>query len=195
MRKSSTRRRWVVAGHVRADDLAGGGEGQVGDLGAQVGHGAELLGLDLGGRPLAQALELGLGRGDVGVAALLGDLLGTLEELARLAARLGQGLGALLLRVRPVRPGLLRVAQPLLDPRPALDGASGSTGRAEQPVREDEEQDERCTDVTMTQKRLIWKPALGTGLLGERSERTGARCGPTMRASRFTVGSLLTPAT
>ena len=80
----------ALVGHRLADDLAGGEQREVGDLGPDVGDRAGLLGLDLGGGPDAHALELLAGRGDVRVARLLGDLLGTGQDVVRLAARLAE---------------------------------------------------------------------------------------------------------
>ena len=90
---------------------------QVGDLGPHVGEGALLLGLDLGGGLLAQALELRAGLGDVRVARLLGDLLGTGEDLVRLTACLGQRGRRSCSALSRSRARLLGVLEALLDPR------------------------------------------------------------------------------
>ena len=99
-RNSSTRRRWRSSVIVSPTTLPAASEGQVGDLGPDVRDGARLLGLDLGGGADPQAFELLAGRGDIGVARLLGDLLGAGQDVVRLAAGLAQrgdalGLGVL----------------------------------------------------------------------------------------------------
>src|SRR5215204_4557169 len=104
-------------GHRLADDLAGREEGQVGDFGPHVGDRTDLLGLDVGGGPDAHPLELLPGRGDVRIACLLGDLLGTGQDVIRLAARLAEGGHALGLRVLAIAAGLLGVLESLFDPR------------------------------------------------------------------------------
>ena len=97
----------ALVGHRLADDRAGGREGEVGDLAADLGDRALLLGLDLRGRPLAQPLELLAGRGDVRVARLLGDLLGAGQDVVRLATGLAE-------RGDALRLGALAVAARLL---------------------------------------------------------------------------------
>src|SRR4029079_9264228 len=69
----------------RADDAAGSGQGEVGDLAAELADRALLLGVDLGRGALAQPLELGPPRGDVRVARILGDLLSAGQDVVRLA--------------------------------------------------------------------------------------------------------------
>ena len=98
----------ALVGHRLADDLARGEQGEVGDLGADLLDGAGLLGLDLGGGPDAQALELLAGRGDVRVTRLLGDLLGAGQDLVRLATSLGERGDALLSPRSPDRAGPAR---------------------------------------------------------------------------------------
>ena len=68
----------------------------------------------------AQPLELFLGRGDVRVARLLGDLLGARQDLVRLTTSLGEGRDALGFGVLPIAPGLFGVLEPLLDPGLAI---------------------------------------------------------------------------
>ena len=114
----------AVVGHRLADDLAGGEQGEVGDLGADLRDRPGLLGLDLGGRADAQALELLARRGDVRVTRLLGDLLGAGQDLVRLAASLGERGDALLLRVLAIAPRLLGVLEALLDRGPCARRAS-----------------------------------------------------------------------
>ena len=120
--RRGTPRRGAARGRVYrlADDPAGRGEGEVGDLAAELGDRALLLGVDLGGRALAQPLELGLasrrcprraspgrpsGRGP-GCRSPRGEPPERREAL---------GLGGL-----PVAARLLGVAQALLDPLPPL---------------------------------------------------------------------------
>ena len=131
----------ALVGHRLADDLAGGEQREVGDLGPDVGDRADLLRLDLRGRPDAHPLELLAGRGDVRVTRLLGDLLGTGQDLVRLAARLAERGDALRLRVLAIPAGLLGVLEALLDPRLAV-GEHGRDGLERERPDDDEEEDE-----------------------------------------------------
>jgi hypothetical protein len=95
--------------HRLADHLAGGAEGEVGDLGANVRDRAGLLRLDLGQGTGSQALEFLARGGDVRVARLLGDLLGPRQDLVRFAACLGKRRDALRLGVLAIPAGLFGV--------------------------------------------------------------------------------------
>ena len=124
-RNSSTRRRSRSVAHRLADDPAGSGQGEVGDLAAELADRALLLGVDLGRRALAQPLELGPRRGDVRVARLLGDLLGAGQDVVRLAAGLLERREALGLRGLAVAARLLGVA-----PGPARSAAAARSASA-----------------------------------------------------------------
>ena len=87
-RNCSTSRSLALPSHGLADDTAGRPEGEVGDLATHLGQGALLLALDLGDGLLAQPLELALRRGQLALAGLIGQLLGTLQDLVRLVPRL-----------------------------------------------------------------------------------------------------------
>ena len=102
-------------GHGFAHDLAGGGEGQVGDLGAQIRQGAVALGGDVGGGLVAQPLQLFASGGDVRVAQVLGRLLGRGDECLGLAPGIGDDPIAIGGGPVTVLAGLIGVGQPLLD--------------------------------------------------------------------------------
>src|SRR5919201_4144566 len=116
-------------GHGFADHLACRGQGQVGDLGPEVGDRPLLLGLDIARRALAHPLELLTCGGDVGVSRLLGDALRAIDDLVRVASRLIDRVGALLLRRFATATRLFGVLQPLLDALPTI--AEHPTHRAE----------------------------------------------------------------
>src|SRR3990170_966335 len=84
-----------------ADDLAGGPQGQIGDLAADLGQGTVLLRGDLGRGLHAHALQLGARDLQLALAGLIGHLLGPIEDLLRLAPGVGQGGGAPGRRPRP----------------------------------------------------------------------------------------------
>ena len=145
----------AVVGHRLADDTAGGGEGEVGDLPAQLGDGARLLRLDLGGRAVAHPVELVAGRGDVRVARLLGDLLGAGQDVVRLAAGLGQGRDALRFRALAVAARLLGVLEALLDAALPVVERPGERLERERPD-DGQKKTRKLMALTRTQNRLIW---------------------------------------
>ena len=131
----------AVGGHRLTDHAPGGGEGEVGDLPAQLGDGPLLLRLDLGGGALLHPGELLAGGRDVLLARLGRDLLGAVDDLVRLAAGLLQGGEPLLLGGLAVATGLLGVLEPLLDPLAALVERLLQT-RERELADQEEEQDE-----------------------------------------------------
>src|SRR5439155_2232490 len=110
----------TLTGHRFTDDLAGGSQGEVGDLGPEIGNRPLLLGLDLRDRLNPQSLELGLGCGDICVAALLGDPLGPIEDLLHLSTNFLEHRQTFGLNILPIDASLLYITQPLLDPCPPV---------------------------------------------------------------------------
>ena len=106
----------TVTRHRLADDATGGREREVGHLAPQLGDGALALRVDLARRAFAQAGDLLAGGGNLLLAGLRRDLLGTIEDVVGLAPGLLERGLPLLLRRFTVAPGLLGVLQPLLDP-------------------------------------------------------------------------------
>ena len=162
-RNSSTRRRSRSLVIVSPTTLAGGLQGQVGDLGAKLTDRPDLLRLDIGGRAGAQALELLLGRGDVGVTRLLRDLLGARQDLVRLPASLGQGRDALRLRVLAIAPGLLRVLEALLDALLAVREHLRDGLERERPDDREEQQEVGRGDDDLEQVHLEERPGFRLG--------------------------------
>ena len=92
------------------------------------------------------------------VTALLGDLLGTRQDVVRLPACLLERPEALLLGGFRGRGAPLRVLQPLLDARAPLVQDLGDTGERElQTISEEEAR--TLVAATMIQKMLIWNGA------------------------------------
>jgi hypothetical protein len=125
-----------------ADDAARGPQRKVADLRTELVDRTLLLGLDLAGRAFTQPFELGLGRRNVGVASVLGDLLGARQDVVRLASGFLEGGDALRFRALAVATCLFGVPQPLLDPRSAL--VEDLPQRCQ---REGREQDEQHDEV------------------------------------------------
>ena len=175
--------------HRLADDLAGGGQGEVGDLRADLGDGPDLLGLDLGGGAHAHPLELLAGRGDVRVAGLLGDLLGAGQDLVRLAARLGQGGEPLLLRALAILASLLGVLEALLDPRLAVGEHLRDGLERERPDDREEDHEVGRGDDHLEQVDLEQR------LRCVAFRRTTSRVMPDATARRSTMASPCRPVT
>ena len=136
--------------------------------------GALLLRHDLLGRADAHPLELLAGRGDVRVAGLLGDLLGARQDVVRLAARLGEGRQALLLRALAVRASpARRRAGPARCARGArracaLTCLPNARYRITAKTR-------KLADATGIQKKLIASAAFGLASAGARRRQRPAR--------------------
>ena len=141
--------------HRLADDPAGGREGQVGDLAAQLGDGPLLLRLDLGGRPAAQPLELLAGRGDLRsrVSSATFWARSRISFASRRASE--RGLPLRLGRLLAVAPRLLRVLEALLDPGPAVvEHRRDPAWNAK--LRKITKNTTKLGAATMIQNRLIW---------------------------------------
>src|SRR5258705_2658974 len=131
----------ALVGHRLPDEPSRRLQREVGDLAAELGQGALLLRGDLVGGADAHPLELLARCRDVGVARLLGNLLGARQDVVRLATRLGEGRQALLLRGLAVVLRLLGVAQALLDAL-AAGGEEAAYLLAEGEVQDHREDDE-----------------------------------------------------
>ena len=127
--------------------------------------GARLLRLDLGGGAVAHPVELVAGRGDVGVAGLLGDLLGARQDVVRLAAGLGQGRDALRFRALAVAARLLGVLEPLLDGRLAVVERLGQRLERERP---DDGQEDQEVDGADEHPEQVDRHVARPSLLGQR---------------------------
>ena len=116
VRNSSTSRRSRVAVHRLADDLAGGEQRQLGDLGAHVAPARA------GARPRCRRRRASRSRSisacvsrDALLADLVGHALGARDDVAGLATSLGQDGLALVGRRLAVAPRRVRVLETLLD--------------------------------------------------------------------------------
>ena len=118
-RNSSTRRRSRCAVMRLADDLAGREQGQVGDL-ARTSARARSFSASMSAGPACAAARARRGSRRCRARALVGDLLGALEDLLRLAARLGQHGQALVGGRLALAARGVGVLQALLDARAAL---------------------------------------------------------------------------
>ena len=160
----------AFARHRLADHLASGLQGQVGHFGAKLSDRPDLLRLDVGGGPGAQALELFLGRRDVRVTRLLRDLLRPRQDVVRLFACLGQGrdalrLGRILAELAPTQSevhGLVALMELQASRARARVGPRG------EPI------------LLLEQNRARWDPLLirrGLAAL-QRAEQLGGASGP-----------------
>ena len=156
-RNSSTRRRWRWSLIVSPTTRPAAARARSATSARRSDERALLLRLDVGGRPDAQPLELLAGRGDVRVAGLLGDLLGAVDDLLRLAPGDGDRLGPFGRGRFALDARRFGVRQTLLDPGPSV-GQHLRDGLGEERLEQGEEQDEVRPRATMIQNRLIVRP-------------------------------------